>query len=318
MDTNQLNSNKTDIMSDVKIYMMQGPPACGKSTKAKELYEEDKIHRVIVSRDMIRDSRGDYWVPEQEDYISKLEENAIREAIQSGLSPIIDATNLNPKTIQKWSDIANEYKVNLISIECIVPYKEACERDLKRDRPVGKKVLRSFYNRYYPNMICPMSDDRHMKEFNESKPKAIIVDIDGTIALRRNRSPFDYEKCMDDAVDFRLAHLLKNLICETEYKVFFVTGREDIGNCKQLTKEWLDKHIYPEIYFNGGFPKSNWVLKMRSTGDHRPDDEVKKEIYKQQIEPWNDVVIVFDDRNKVVKMWRDLGLLCAQVYDGDF
>jgi hypothetical protein len=57
---------------------------------------------------------------------------------------------------------------------------------------------------------------------------------------------------------------------------------------------------------------------MRTEGDHRSDDIVKKEIYEKRIAPQYDVVIVFDDRDKVVKMWRDLGLLCGQVYYGDF
>lgn len=301
-----------------EIFMLQGPPAGGKSTKARELYNEDKLNRVIVNRDSIRDSRGDYWVPEQEQYISKLEEFAVRSALDSGLSPIIDATNLNPKTIQKWVDIAKEYLVDLTTIECVVPYKEALERDSKRERSVGKKVLRNFYMKYYPHLIAPMSDDRKMIEFTTGKKKAIIVDIDGTIALRNNRSPFDYEKVYEDRVDHRMAHLLKNLINETEYEVFFVTGREAIGNCHDLTKKWINDNIYPIQGHDGFLPVDNWKLFMRAEGDHRSDEITKKEIYENRIKPWYDVVCVFEDRNRVVKMWRDLGLLVAQVYDGDF
>jgi hypothetical protein len=57
---------------------------------------------------------------------------------------------------------------------------------------------------------------------------------------------------------------------------------------------------------------------MRDEGDHRSDEVVKKEIYENYIAPWWDVVCVFEDRNRVVKMWRDIGLLVAQVWDGDF
>jgi hypothetical protein len=60
------------------------------------------------------------------------------------------------------------------------------------------------------------------------------------------------------------------------------------------------------------------MLKMRAAGDKRSDDIVKREIYEQKIAPWRTVVAVFDDRNKVVNMWRELGLLCLQVYPGDF
>lgn len=299
--------------------MMQGPPAGGKSTKARELYEEDRLNRVIVNRDAIRDSRGDYWVPEQEQYISKLEEYAVRSAIESGLSPIIDATNLNPKTIQKWVDIAKEYLVDLTTIECVVPYKEALERDSKRERSVGVKVLRNFYKKYYPHLIAPMSDERKMLEWDPNKQKSIIVDVDGTLALRNNRSPFDYEKAGEDSADFRMCNIIKSLIeSEENYQVFFLTGREDIGNCRQITEDWISTHVYPKHGHAGFLPKDNWKLLMRSEGDHRPDEVVKKEIYENRIAFWYNVVAVFDDRDKVVKMWRDLGLLCVQPYWGDF
>lgn len=298
---------------------MQGPPAGGKSTKAREIYNEDKLHRVIVNRDSIRDSRGDYWVPEQESYISKLEEHAVRAAIESGLSPIIDATNLNPKTMQKWVDLALEYKVDLTTIECVVPYQEALTRDSNRERPVGKKVLRDFYKRYYPHLIAPMSDDRQMIEFTPGKRKAIIVDIDGTVALRNNRSPFDYARVGEDSVDHRMAHLLRNLICECEeYDVFFVTGREAVDNCREDTIKWINDNIYSHTWEGIMGPEYNWKLFMRDEGDHRSDEIVKKEIYENHIAPYYDVVCVFEDRNRVVKMWRSLGLLVAQVWDGDF
>lgn len=306
-------------MGKIMIYVMQGPPAGGKSTKAREIYNEDKLHRVIVNRDSIRDSRGDYWVPEQESYISKLEEHAVRAAIESGLSPIIDATNLNPKTMQKWVDLALEYKVDLTTIECVVPYQEALTRDSNRERPVGKKVLRDFYKRYYPHLIAPMSDDRQMIEFTPGKRKAIIVDIDGTVALRNNRSPFDYARVGEDSVDHRMAHLLRNLICECEeYDVFFVTGREAVDNCREDTIKWINDNIYSHTWEGIMGPEYNWKLFMRDEGDHRSDEIVKKEIYENHIAPYYDVVCVFEDRNRVVKMWRSLGLLVAQVWDGDF
>lgn len=303
-----------------KMIILQGPPACGKSTAAKNILEQygsDKA--VIVCRDSIREACGEYWVPSREDYISDVEEFTVKNALARDLIPIIDATNLNPKTIEKWKKLAEDYRVEIEWIEVVVPYQEALKRDSNPDRkrPVGKKVLRNFYMKYYPHLIAPMSDDRKMIEFT-GKKKAIIVDVDGTVALRNNRSPFDYEKAYEDRVDHRMAHLLKNLINETEYEVFFVTGREDIGNCRKITTAWINDNIYPKQGHNGFLPADNWRLLMRAEGDHRSDDVTKGEIYMNCIEPWYDVVCVFEDRNRVVKMWRDLGLLVAQVWDGDF
>ena len=130
-----------------KIIILQGPPACGKSYKARELHNEDK-NRVIICRDDIRNMRGDYWIPGQEEYISKIEEFAIRTALEQGLTPIIDATNLNPKTIKKWEIIANEYNADIDYIKCIVPMEVAIERDVARGNKVGEAVIRNFYETY--------------------------------------------------------------------------------------------------------------------------------------------------------------------------
>jgi hypothetical protein len=45
---------------------------------------------------------------------------------------------------------------------------------------------------------------------------------------------------------------------------------------------------------------------------------VKLEIFDREIRERYYVVGVFDDRNKVVSMWRSLGLTVYQVADGDF
>ena len=65
-----------------------------------------------------------------------------------------------------------------------------------------------------------------------------------------------------------------------------------------------------------------WALKcplyMRPTGDYRTDTEWKRECYESYIKPVYDVRLVLDDRASVVAMWRELGLECWQVAEGDF
>jgi len=47
------------------------------------------------------------------------------------------------------------------------------------------------------------------------------------------------------------------------------------------------------------------------------DDILKKQMVEKHIDI-NDVFLVFDDRNRVVEMWRSLGLTVFQVNDGNF
>lgn len=303
------------------IIVLQGPPCGGKSTLARKLHEEDKS-KVIICRDSIRESRGDYWIPEQEDWISSIEYYMVETALKKNLTPIIDATNLNPKTINKWEELASSYNIKCEYIECVVDYKEALLRDKKRGDKVGEKVIKNFYEKYYPNLIYKSSYTDI--DFDDSKSKAIICDLDGTLALRGKednaRLPFDYERVGEDYCDPRLAHLLKTIITETEYEIFFITGRENTGLCYEKTCKWISDNIHPECWdnFGGEVPEYNWKLYMREKDDKRSDEEVKKEIYEKYIKPWFSVVMVFEDRNKVVDMWRNEGLLCSQVREGDF
>lgn len=60
------------------------------------------------------------------------------------------------------------------------------------------------------------------------------------------------------------------------------------------------------------------MLHMRKTGDMRKDAIVKREIFDGEIKDYFFIEFVLDDRNQVVEMWRDLGLTCFQVADGNF
>lgn len=135
--------------------------------------------------------------------------------------------------------------------------------------------------------------------------KAIICDIDGTLAHMQNRSPYDWDKVGDDVVDKTIKEILRTFYSTSEYDIILISGRDDV--CKQITERWLDKNY---IFYDG--------LYMRKHNDNRPDEAIKKEIYDKHIKDKYDVEFVLDDRNKVVKMWRGIGLKCLQVAEGDF
>ena len=94
------------------------------------------------------------------------------------------------------------------------------------------------------------------------------------------------------------------------YQIAILTGRSKAT--KEETKNWLKKY---DIDYN--------ILKMRPTGNRWkwiPDDTLKLKWFKDTFANVTsaEVVAVFDDRDKVVKMWREIGLTCMQVAPGNF
>ena len=136
--------------------------------------------------------------------------------------------------------------------------------------------------------------------------KAIIVDIDGTLAKNVSRGHYDYSRVPEDEPHKDIIHLvnsflLSNPLCE----LLLVSGRED--SCRSATLDWLDSNnIFHDELF------------MRRTGDYRKDYIIKEEIFREHIEPYYTIEFVVDDRNQVVNMWRSIGLRCIQVADGNF
>ena len=303
------NSTKVPL----KILVLQGVPASGKSTFARSLVLKDKSY-VIVSRDAIREARGDYWIPEHEDYISDIEEFEIRSAIKHNLNPIIDATNLNPKTIAKWKNLAEELNVSIEFKMFEIDFATALERDSKRERSVGKKVLERFFRNYFPDQLKVYYTDDRLKEpfylYNDEKEDCIIADLDGTVCLHDGRNPYDLTRVSEDIPNYPLVQFLKELICNKH--IIFLSGREKTNQCRQDTINWLTENICsPDFGYK-------WELLMRDKNNFEPDEVIKERIFHKEIEPKYNVIAVFDDRDKVVKMWRSLGLLCNQVYWGNF
>jgi hypothetical protein len=143
--------------------------------------------------------------------------------------------------------------------------------------------------------------------------QAVIVDLDGTIAdmgkgQPEKRSPFDWHRVGEDQPIGPIIHLV-SILRGAGYQIIFVSGRDEV--CRNQTDMWL--------VANGAVVLGICdPLLMRPAGDNRPDEDVKREIYKREIEPNWRVAYVIDDRSKVVRMWRDLDLTVLQCADGDF
>lgn len=139
------------------------------------------------------------------------------------------------------------------------------------------------------------------------KRKASVFDMDGTCSLHTGiRNPYDTAKCLDDLPNEPVLDLLR-LFQDAEYRIIICSGRED--KFMDLTCDWLAEHAGLKS------PGFDYEIYMRKTGDLRPDDVIKNEIYESHIKDKYDVRAVVDDRLRVCKLWHRLGLPLFRVGD---
>ena len=137
-------------------------------------------------------------------------------------------------------------------------------------------------------------------------PRAVLFDVDGTLAVRGDRGPFDWAKVGRDTPNQAVIELAQTIAAAGRHRIIVMSGRDEV--CRAETARWLHAHgvVFDE-------------LLMRPHRDNRKDAVVKAQLYREHVEPFYTVAWVVDDRNQVVRMWRaELGLTCMQVADGDF
>lgn len=136
--------------------------------------------------------------------------------------------------------------------------------------------------------------------------RAWLVDVDGTLALRGQRNPFNWRAAGDDSPNQPVIEVVRALASGPQPAcIVVISGRHEIA--RDVTTAWLTRYSIP-------FSE----LVMRANGDFRSDEIVKAELLQMQIAPQYSVSGVIDDRDRVVKMWRASGFVCLQVADGDF
>lgn len=150
-------------------------------------------------------------------------------------------------------------------------------------------------------------------ENEEGKGMFVVFDLDGTLAdcehrlhhIKGSEKPTPeqwdafFAACADDKPIEHVLEILR-ILDESNHDVEIWSARSD--QVRTETQRWLSTQ---------GF---EGVLRMRKQGDHRNDDILKAEWIAKHGKP----DLVFEDRARVVKMWRDMGVPCFQVAAGEF
>ena len=287
-----------------KVILTRGLPGSGKSTWAKQLIDSKPNCYKRINKDDLRAMLdNNTWSQDNEKFILTVRNLLIMEALKKGKHVIIDDTNLNAKHERSIRELVKNDAIVEIKDFTHVPLETCIAKDLKRFNSVGQKVIMEQYNRYLKKEIEQKQAENSVQ--NPTLPKAIICDLDGTLALF-DRNPFDASRCDEDKVNIPVAKIVENFY-EKGYQILFFSGRKD--QYKEPTIRFLEKAFADRIEYG---------LFMRASDDNRKDSIIKREMFDEIVKDKYYIEFVLDDRNQVVDMWREIGLTCLQVNYGDF
>lgn len=312
-----------------KVIILTGLSGSGKSTFAQRFCLENanwlRVNRDDLRRSLLPVSLGEYWKtwPDQEKdrietLVNELQKTAILEGLRRGWHVLIDNTNLRQRYFNEFRKLlmAHFDEVDVSYKLMDTPLEECIRRDSARPDSVGEDGIRRQAeqlatlkaNFKFEPEILRRNATANGPASGPSLPYCILVDIDGTVAQRGDRSPFDWHRVGIDTPKWPIIRLVQSLKA-SGYTIIFLSGRDAV--CRSETMAWLEQ------YFD--WKSADYHLFMRPRNDNRKDFVVKHELFDQHIRDRYQVELVIDDRQQVVDLWRrTLKLTCVQVDYGNF
>lgn len=298
------------------LIVTRGLPGCGKSTWAKAWCAEAPESRVRVNRDDLRAMlHCGPWDHDQERRTQAVRDASITALLQRGVDVVVDDTNLPSRVVRDLRRLAvlarAEFQVQDMTN---VPLETALMRNKVRidKAPVPGDIVQTMHQKYikgrpYPLVLQDEEEPDVLAPYAmpDDMPAAICVDIDGTLALKGDRSPYDESRVSEDRPNWPVVRTVQAL-WGAGYTVVIVSGRTEA--CREATEQWLKESLRADYT----------SLFMRKEGDMRKDAVVKAEIFDQEIRHNYRVLCVIDDRKQVVDMWRSMGLTVLQCAEGNF
>jgi predicted kinase len=293
------------------LTITRGLPGSGKTSWAKQQGGAVRVNRDDLRRMMHGGRLGLGWAEVQ---VTVAQRAQIEAMLRAGVNVISDDTNLRARVVRELAELALACGAEVVVRDFTdVPLEECLARDAARegDEHVGEEAICGMHRRYLAGRRLPLP----LPELAparpviyvppEGAPSAVLVDIDGTVAIMDGRSPYDMARVADD-IPHRSVITAVRAMHAAGHQIIFCSGRSD--DARTATEAWLERHV--------GVPYV--ALHMRAFDDQRKDSVVKAEIFEREIREKYHVVGVFDDRAQVVRMWRSLGLTVFHVAEGNF
>ncbi|MCC9711206.1 AAA family ATPase [Streptomyces sp. MNU76] len=303
------------------VHVMTGLPASGKTTAARELQAESGGRMRRVNLDDLRQML-DVPLPEgaerrsyaHEQTVLAIQDAAVRAAVDGGFDVVVDNTHMTPHIPKRLKAAVAGLATFVVHDFTDVPVEECLRRDAARERPVGEEIIRILADKHEKSRRGGwrltaewLNDEPAVEPYtaDPALPSAVMCDIDGTLALRGDRGAYDFTRCEEDLLNVSVRGALRSFRGADSDVIVLLSGRGE--EHRDRTEAWLRAHEVPYD-----------ELWMRAAGDQRRDDVVKAELFDRHVRHRFAVRVSLDDRDRVVAVWRRMGLPTWQVNYGNF
>ncbi|MBT2545375.1 AAA family ATPase [Streptomyces sp. ISL-44] len=307
------------------VHVMTGLPASGKTTAARALQARSGGRMRRVNLDDLRrmldlpdPERGRSYAHEQT--VLAVQDAAVRAALDGGFDVVVDNTHLTKHIPKRLKAAVGGLATFVVHDFTDVPLEECLRRDAAREDRVGEEIIRILADKHqkarkggwrltaeWLNGTSGETAVPPVREYvaDPALPAAVMCDIDGTLALIGDRGPYDFSRCELDRLNEPVRHALDAFRRADGDVIVLLSGRSE--EHRPQTESWLRRHRVPYD-----------ELWMRAAGDTRRDDVVKAELFDAHVRHRYAVRVSLDDRDRVVAVWRRMGLPTWQVNYGDF
>lgn len=313
------------------LYIMRGLPASGKTTWARHEAKRDLTGGTVrISRDDLRVALfGSHLVNNgvvpDEDFITDIQQRTVRRHLRAGRNVIIDDLNLRDRYVRQWAGIAESLgvewqTVDLRAVDLLTCINHDAQRERRGERSVGRGVIEGLHKRLVAgrdlNIVPAAAITPQFEPIiqNPGLPDAWVFDVDGTLADISYRDPFHTHRIPEDSLHEDVAQLLADLRATRaitaarpdDYpRIIIATGRQAAD--ADPTRTWLRKQ---------GIDYDEFHCRTTDEGTKVPDTVVKYRMARDissryRIRGW------VDDRPKVSRMLRSIGIQVFQVGDPD-
>ncbi|MER6214248.1 MULTISPECIES: phosphatase domain-containing protein [unclassified Streptomyces] len=300
------------------VHVMTGLPASGKTTAARALQAESAGRMRRVNLDDLRamldgPEPGRDRSYRHEQTVLAVQDAAVAAAVADGFDVVVDNTHLTSHIPKRLKAAVAGRAVFAVHDFTGVPVEECLRRDAARERPVGEEIIRILADKHakarkggWRLTAEWLNDQPAVRPYvaDPSLPDAVMCDIDGTLALTGDRGPYDFTRCGTDLLNEPVRHALEAFRRGGD-RIVLLSGRGE--EHRPQTESWLRAHEVPYD-----------ELWMRAAGDTRRDDVVKAELFDAHVRERYAVRVSLDDRDRVVAVWRRMGLPTWQVNYGAF